>query len=189
MKKHNNLFVSLLVGAMLGYLLYYYFFMEVLAIFFTDGFFYLAISIAFLIMSIIGCSAIIYAVLQRRIKRWMFILLSTTYIFAMLITLFGRSQVGRIAVVNPWIGLSEMTNIEMLVESALNLVLFIPVGFFFKNKKMRNVVLCAFVISIGIEAIQYVTMRGIFDTLDIILYVAGTIIGALIFRKIDLKIE
>ena len=107
----------------------------------------------------------------------------------MLVVLFGRSQIGRIAVLNPLIGLSELNNLEMLVESLLNLVLFIPVGFFFRNKKPGKVILWALIISIGIEAVQYVTMRGIFDTLDIILYMLGIGLGAIIFRKLKLKIE
>ena len=50
-------------------------------------------------------------------------------------------------------------------------------------------ILWALIISIGIEAVQYVTMRGIFDTLDIILYMLGIGLGAIIFCKLKLKIE
>lgn len=189
MKKYQKQLISLFAGAVLGYLLYYYFFIEVLALFFTDGFFYLAISIAALIMCVIGCAAMIYVIWQKRISKWMFVLFITTYMAAMLVVLFGRSQIGRIAVLNPLIGLSELNNLEMLVESLLNLVLFIPVGFFFRNKKPGKVILWALIISIGIEAVQYVTMRGIFDTLDIILYMLGIGLGAIIFRKLKLKIE
>lgn len=189
MKKFKITLFSVLLGAILGYLLYYYFFIEVLALFFTDGFFYLAISVTFLIMSIAGCSTIIYILFQKRISKWMLILFKVTYIVAMLIILFGREEIGHIAVLNPIIGLSEMNNLEMLVESALNLAIFIPVGFFLKDMKKITAIILAFLLSIGIETIQYVTMRGIFDTLDIILYVFGIIIGTFIFRKIDIKTE
>lgn len=50
-------------------------------------------------------------------------------------------------------------------------------------------ILWALIISIGIEAVQYVTMRGILDTLDIILYMLGIGLGAIIFCKLKLKIE
>lgn len=189
MKKYQKQLISLFAGAVPGYLIYYYFFIEVLALFFTDGFFYLAISIAVLIMCVVGCAAMIYVIWQKRISKWMLILLITAYMAAMAVVLFGRSQIGRIAVLNPLIGLSELNNLEMLVESLLNLALFIPVGFFFRNKKPGKVILWALIISIGIEAVQYVTMRGIFDTLDIILYMLGIGLGAIIFCKLKLKIE
>ena len=67
MKKYQKQLISLFAGAVPGYLLYYYFFIEVLALFFTDGFFYLAISIAVLIMCVVGCAAIIYVIWQKRI--------------------------------------------------------------------------------------------------------------------------
>lgn len=38
-------------------------------------------------------------------------------------------------------------------------------------------------------AMQYLTMRGMFDTLDILLYILGISLGALLFRLLRLKIE
>lgn len=189
MKKHAKLLISLLLGAVLGYLLYYYFFMDVVVLFFSSGFFYLAISIIVLLMSIVGCSALISMILQRRISRWMLALLMAAYIVAMLIILFARQSVGRIAVWNPLTGLSEMNDLEMLAESALNLILFIPAGFFLRNMKTNRAAILTLAVAIGIEVIQYVTMRGIFDTLDIILYVLGMAMGTIIFRKINLRVE
>ena len=69
MKKQHKPLISILLGAVLGYLLYYYFFMDVVVLYFSSGFFYLAISIMVLLMSIVGCSALISMVLQRRISR------------------------------------------------------------------------------------------------------------------------
>ena len=108
---------------------------------------------------------------------------------AMLIILFARQSVGRIAVWNPLTGLSEMNDLEMLAESALNLILFIPAGFFLRNMKTNRAAILTLAVAIGIEVIQYVTMRGIFDTLDIILYVLGMAMGTIIFRKINLRVE
>ena len=44
-------------------------------------------------------------------------------------------------------------------------------------------------ISLFIEGMQYLTMRGMFDTLDILLYILGISLGALLFRLLRLKIE
>lgn len=189
MKKQHKPLISILLGAVLGYLLYYYLFMDVVVLYFSSGFFYLAISIIVLLVSIVGCSALISMILQRRISRWMLTFLMAAYTVAMLIILFARQSVGRIAVWNPLTGLSEMNDLEMLAESVLNLILFIPAGFFLRNMKTNRAVILTLAVAIGIEVIQYVTMRGIFDTLDIILYVLGMAIGIIIFRKINLQVE
>ena len=44
-------------------------------------------------------------------------------------------------------------------------------------------------ISLFIEGMQYLTMRGMFDTLDILLYIPGISLGALLFRLLRPKIE
>lgn len=44
MKKITKQLISLLAGGIIGYLLYYHFFMEVLVLFFTSGFLYMAVS-------------------------------------------------------------------------------------------------------------------------------------------------
>ena len=55
MKKITKQLISLLAGGIIGYLLYYHFFMEVLVLFFTSGFLYMAVSALFLLLSIVGC--------------------------------------------------------------------------------------------------------------------------------------
>jgi len=67
----------------------------------------------------VGCAAIICLLLEKRVSRWMLVLLSVTYFIAM----------------------------------------------------------------------QYLTMRGMFDTLDILLYMLGISLGALLFRLLRLKIK
>lgn len=119
MKKYQKQLVSLLAGAVLGYLVYYHFFMDVILLIAHEGFLYMIINIAMLLLSIVGCAAIIYLLLEKRVSRWMLVLLSVTYFIAM----------------------------------------------------------------------QYLTMRGMFDTLDILLYILGISLGALLFRLLRLKIE
>lgn len=135
MKKITKQLISLLAGGIIGYLLYYHFFMEVLVLFFTSGFLYMAVSALFLLLSIVGCAAIIYLLLEKRVSRWMLVLLSVTYFIALFIILFCRHRVGRIAILNPLVGLSQLGNWEMLMQSLLNLLMFLPMGFFFRNRK------------------------------------------------------
>ena len=188
MKKYQKQLLSLLAGAVLGYLVYYYFFMEVLVLFFTSGFLYMAVSALFLLLSMVGCAAIIYLLLEKRVSRWM-LLLSVTYFIALFIILFCRHRVGRIAILDPLVGLSQLGDWEMLMQSLLNLLMFLPMGFFLRNRKPWQVLLGALGISLFIEGMQYLTMRGMFDTLDILLYILGISLGALLFRLLRLKIE
>ena len=189
MKKYQKQLVSLLAGAVLGYLVYYYFFMDVILLIAHEGFLYMIITIAMLLLSIVGCAAIIYLLLEKRVSRWMLVLLSVTYFIALFIILFCRHRVGRIAILDPLVGLSQLGDWEMLMQSLLNLLMFLPMGFFFRNRKPWQVLLGALGISLFIEGMQYLTMRGMFDTLDILLYMLGISLGALLFRLLRLKIE
>lgn len=183
MKKYQKQLLSLLAGTVLGYLLYYHFFMDVILLIAHEGF------LAMLLLSIVGCAAIIYLLLEKRVSRWMLVLLSVTYFIALFIILFCRHRVGRIAILNPLVGLSQLGDWEMLMQSLLNLLMFLPMGFFFRNRKPWQVLLGALGISLFIEGMQYLTMRGMFDTLDILLYILGISLGALLFRLLRLKIE
>lgn len=189
MKKRSKAIISVVAGGVLGYLLYYYFFIEVLAIFFTSGFFYVIVSLAFLAMSIVGCISLLYVILSGYVHRWMFILLTAAYFVAMAIILFARSTIGHIAILNPLVGLADLKDSEMVVQSALNLITFIPLGYFFRNKSFWKTLCSSAVIAITIEMIQYLTMRGMLDTFDMILYVLGIVVGAWVFRHISLKIQ
>ena len=189
MKKYQKQLVSLLAGAVLGYLLYYHFFMDVILLIAHEGFLYMIINIAMLLLSIVGCAAIIYLLLENRVSRWMLVLLSVTYFIALFIILFCRHRVGRIAILDPLVGLSQLGDWEMLMQSLLNLLMFLPMGFFLRNRKPWQVLLGALGISLFIEGMQYLTMRGMFDTLDILLYILGISLGALLFRLLRLKIE
>ena len=124
MKKYQKQLVSLLAGAVLGYLVYYHFFMDVILLIAHEGFLYMIINIAMLLLSIVGCAAIIYLLLEKRVSRWMLVLLSVTYFIALFIILFCRHRVGRIAILDPLVGLSQLGDWEMLMQSLLNLLLF-----------------------------------------------------------------
>lgn len=129
MKKYQKQLLSLLAGAVLGYLLYYHFFMDVILLIAHEGFLYMIINIAMLLLSIVGCAAIIYLLLEKRVSRWMLVLLSVTYFIALFIILFCRHRVGRIAILDPLVGLSQLGDWEMLMQSLLNLLMFLPMGF------------------------------------------------------------
>lgn len=52
--------------------------MDVILLIAHEGFLYMIINIAMLLLSIVGCAAIIYLLLEKRVSRWMLVLLSVT---------------------------------------------------------------------------------------------------------------
>lgn len=195
MKKHKKKntaknFLLILVSVVIGYILYYNVFMEIIPLFFSSDITYLVVSIMCLIGSIAGCIIVLDLLVNKKISKNLFILICIVYFVVMLTALFLRQSLERVFVFNPLIGLVDtFTNSQMFMQSIMNLVLFVPVGYFLRKKKRFNQILIASTISIGIEILQVALMRGFFDTFDIILYFIGINMGCFIFKKIELKIE
>lgn len=66
-----------------------------------------------------------------------------------------------------------------------NIIIFIPMGIFIKNMKTKKVYhfILAILIIICIETLQYITQIGVFDIIDILLNIIGTLIGYMIVKK------
>jgi len=82
-------------------------------------------------------------------------------------------------------GYHEM-NISLLRNNALNIMLFVPLGFLLplysdKLKKIYKVVAIGFLVTLVIETVQYATKMGIFEIDDIFNNTFGTLIGYCIF--------
>ncbi|MGL5550564.1 MAG: VanZ family protein [Culicoidibacterales bacterium] len=69
------------------------------------------------------------------------------------------------------------------MQNLLNFMFFIPLGWFACTLNQRDavslpiVIACVVASVIGIELIQYFSLRGIFDIVDIVLNVAGIMSG------------
>jgi glycopeptide antibiotics resistance protein len=174
---------SILSGIVLGYLLYYFVFMEIASVFFGGGIFYIAISVLGLFLCIAGCSVVIYMFLAKKVKRSLLWLIAIAYLCALLITLFGRPATTRVFIWNPLDAIRDLTSVDMLLASIMNLVIFIPVGLFFRNLSPRIAFLGCILIPITVEFVQVLTMRGMFDTFDIFLYFVGLGVGTLVFKR------
>lgn len=180
----------ILIGFVIGYLLYYNIFMEIIPLFFGSEMAYYVVSIMCLIGCIVGCIIILDLLVNKKISKSLFIMICVAYFVVMLAALFLRQSLEREFVFNPLIGLKDtFTDSQMLIQSIMNLALFIPVGYFLRKQKKLSQALISLGISVGIELLQVVLMRGFFDTFDIILYFIGINVGCLIFKKIELKIE
>ena len=66
-----------------------------------------------------------------------------------------------------------------------NIALFIPLGILLKQLSLKPLVigLLSLGLIITIELLQYITQKGIFDVLDIVLNILGIGIGYIIVKK------
>ena len=83
----------------------------------------------------------------------------------------------------------ELFNFETtnLSQTILNLILFIPIGYWLKHLKISSVLLLSLLLITSIELLQFVSHRGIFDVVDILIDILGIMIGYIIFRKMNIK--
>ncbi len=74
---------------------------------------------------------------------------------------------------------------RLLAQNILNILMFIPIGFFIggalKKKRILDIIGIGFLLSFFIELTQLITTRGVFNVDDIIHNVLGCIIGYLCF--------
>lgn len=186
MKKRNILTaICVAVGVVGGYGLYYLVLMELLSYFWSGD---VVISLLCLLLSMVGCGTLLWVICTREIKRWMLWLLCAAYVAALALVLFDRSYPVRVFLWNPLVGLRDLSDPQMLAQSVMNLLVFIPMGFFLR--RCRPAVCAAWMVgvSLSIELVQYVTRRGMFDIFDLLLYCAGMTIGVLIFRLWKIRV-
>ena len=184
-KKLLKNFVIALLGAIIGYLLYYSVIMEAIPLFIeSSGIKYTVVSILALVILIAGCIAALNLIINKRVNKYLFFTMCVTYFAILFVALFLRSSIERVFIFNPLTGLIDtFSNWEMAIQSIMNLAGFIPMGYFVRKLKYSNL----FIFSI--ELIQVATMRGFFDVFDILLYFIGIHIGYFIFKKWQIIVE
>ncbi len=188
--KAIKLILSIIIGVVGGYLLYYFVLMDVVAMFLHNNQeLYIITSFVVLFLSIVGCIFIIYMVTGTKISPTVFKIVVITYFILLLYIFFGRRSLERQFIVNIFASIKELTtDSESLLQFILNIIVLMPIAYFFKNKGVIFTELIFLAISFGIEIMQYVTARGFFDTLDILCYMVGMNLAYLFFRlnKVDI---
>lgn len=182
--------LTVILGILIGYLLYYNIIMEIIPLFISAELPYIIVSIACLIGSIGGCIAVISLIASKKIRKPLFVTLCAAYFFAVICVLFMRHSIERVFVFNLFTGICDMfSNSQAALQAVMNLILFIPAGYFLRKLKPISAVVSAICISAALELIQVAFMRGFFDVFDILLYILGFLIGRAIFRKIKIQIS
>lgn len=190
-KKLLKNFAIALFGVIIGYLLYYFVIMEAVPLFVgSSGIKYFAVSIMALVISVAGCIAVLSWIINKKINKLLFIIICVAYFAVLFVVLFIRFSGERVFIFNPLTSLIDtFSSLEMALQSIINLAMFIPMGYFVRKLKYSKLLIFSVVIPLAIELIQGATMRGIFDTFDIILYFIGINIGYYIFKKWPIIVE
>lgn len=141
------------------------------------------------ILAIIVCFFLIDNIFRITKKPIYLILYLIVYIVFLYFSLFDRkvktdNNFSNGAYIYNWFKLI-FTNKVVFKNIIGNIILFIPMGCFFKILKVNPIfkILYILIIVIGIEVIQYLTKTGIFDIIDIVLNLIGTKIGYIITNK------
>lgn len=182
--------IKILLGIISGYILYYYVLMDVVAMFLHNKQeLYIITSLVVLLLSIVGCIFIIYMVTGAKINPTVFKIVVVTYFILLLYIFFGRRSLERQFIVNIFASIKELTtDSELLLQFILNIIVLMPIAYFFKNKGVIFTELIFLAISFGIEIMQYITARGFFDIIDILCYMIGMNLAYLFFKltKVDI---
>lgn len=114
------------------------------------------------------------------------LILIISYMILLIISLYFRKPFDEFQIENKkyfikWLSII-FTNKIVFINIIGNICLFIPLGIIITNyiDKIYILLLTTIVIIISLETIQYLTKRGIFDYIDIILNYIGVIIGIIL---------
>ena len=172
----------------MGYILTLQIFSEIIPVLFgTQGIVYPLVLYSTLVFTILFFVVILQRIINGKISRMLFGCLMLTYLIILLASLFGRHAYESFLVLDPLTGFSDaLSDREMLLQSVLNILIFIPAGYFFKSSSIPVTLSAGAGVSLILEATQYIFKLGFFDTFDCLLYIVGICIGRYIFRKIPL---
>lgn len=123
----------------------------------------------------------------HRIPTFVLRLLWVIYFLVMILLLFFRVYHDN----NINLNILELFNFETtnLSQTILNLILFIPIGYWLKRLKINSALLMSFLLVTSIELLQFVSHRGIFDVVDILINTIGIMIGYIIFKTVHIKLH
>lgn len=124
---------------------------------------------------------------SHRIPTFVLRLLWVIYFLVMILLLFFRVYHDN----NINLNILELFNFATtnLSQTILNLILFIPIGYWLKHLKISSVLLLSLLLITSIELLQFVSHRGIFDVVDILINTIGIMIGYIIFKTVHIKLH
>ena len=124
---------------------------------------------------------------SHRIPTFVLRLLWVIYFLVMILLLFFRVYHDN----NINLNLLELFNFEIanLSQTILNFILFIPIGYWLIHFKTTSALLISLSLITFIEILQFISHRGIFDVVDILIDTFGIMIGYIIFKTVHIKLH
>lgn len=135
---------------------------------------------------------ILYLIFLKK-KRKKITLLHTIYLFIFsyyIIGILTMTGIGKLHPFSPnFVLIPFVDMIKGPIDTILNIVLFIPLGFFLpflykKYKNLKKVTLSGFILSLSIEIVQMFG-RGATDINDLITNTIGTILGYFVYKLLS----
>ncbi len=196
MNKYLNIALQLLkvaFGIVIGYCIYYFVLMNIIGSYlcWTEAF-YITVSLITLLLSIVGSTFVIFMITGTKVSPLVYKVVSITYFALLVMAFFGRRSLSREFDVNVIASVQSLfTDKEYLLQTVLNTLILMPLAYFFRKKSIFTAELSFLGIAVGIELLQYISIRGFFDLWDIICYMTGMTLAYLFFHilKIDLVKE
>lgn len=136
--KYIKIFLPIILGISAGYWLTLQVFSELIPVLIgTQGFVYPLVLYSTLIFTILLFTIIFQILIVKKISQPLLGCLMVTYFIILLAALFFRHSYESFFIVNPLVSfLDAISNWEMLLQSVLNIFIFIPMGYFFKDKNL-----------------------------------------------------
>lgn len=133
-------------------------------------------------------SIIIYillkAIINNELNKSSIIMLSIQYFLILAFLLFGRTIGLKGIELNIFNSFKDwFDDSYSLIVSIANILMFVPMGFFFKDKNKKISIFIMLFCIITCEGIQYIFSLGFFDIGDIVLNLIGFIIGITFFKS------
>ncbi len=128
------------------------------------------------------------AIIKNELDRSSKIMLFIQYIVILIFLLFGRNigvkgiELNLLNSIKNWFDDSYS-----IIVSLANILMFIPMGFFFKNKDKKKSIFIMLLCIFCCESIQYIFSLGFFDIGDIILNLTGFTFGLMFFKSQFIK--
>lgn len=180
--------LGIIFGIVFGYIFYYNVLMEIIDSFAAwETPIYMLISITALIASVCAFIMLFFLISGTKISRKAFKYISAAYFLLLIMVFFARHTLEREFSFDLIGSLNDIvSDREMLVQTILNLIVLVPLGYYFKKLKFIKAFVFFAGTAILIELLQYVFARGVFDLFDIICYLIGMTVGYFIFQKIEI---
>lgn len=161
---------------------------DLLMLFFPELYLHNTIHILAILVQGFFIFTIFKQILEKKISKISMYMIWICYFCILLFVLFIRLVGNRGINLNPFDFINSLKSDHMFfLTMIMNILIFAPLGYFFRKKTFIISLISIVIISLSVETIQYIFKLGIFDIDDILLNTIGFIIGYKLTRSLYYK--